>query len=130
MPQRPFNEKRPSSWNLKSPQQQVLGKGEVRYGNLFRPDAGHVRHASFRRRRHRHVGAASQTRRAGPERRDGRRGRPAVRWRGEQPKRLPGAQSDRVSARRCDGIDFAPYINRDSPLAHFYVSFNYDRIKA
>lgn len=72
-PQRPFNEKRPSSWNPKSPQQQVLGKGEDRYGNLFRLDVGHVLHTPFRRRRRRHAGITSQARRAGRESRDGRR---------------------------------------------------------
>lgn len=129
-PQRPFNEKRPSSWNLKSPQQQVLGKGEDRYGNLFRLDVGHVRYAPFRRRRRRHAGIASQARRAGRESSDGLRGRPPVQRRGEQPQRLPRAQSDRVPARRCEGIGFAPYMNKQSPLAHLCVSFNSDRIKA
>ena len=92
--ERPFNEGRLSSENLKSPQQQVLGKDEDRHGNLIRPDAGHARHALFRRRRRRYAGAAQAPRRAGHERRDGRRGRPAVRRRCEQPQRLlrEGAQ--------------------------------------
>lgn len=94
----PVNDKRPSSRNQKSPQQQVPGKDEDRYVNLVRPGAGHTRHAPFQRRRHRHAGAAPQTRQTGRERRDGRRGRPAERWRGEQPKRLP-----REVARTCAG---------------------------
>lgn len=53
-----------------------------------------------------------------------------MRRRGEQPKRLPRAQPDRVLARRSDRISVAPYMKRDSPLAHFYVSFNSDRLKA
>lgn len=81
-----------SSWNLKSPQQQVQGKDEDRYRNLTRPDAGHARLAPVRRQRHRHAGVAVQVRRLGRERRDGRRGRPSVRRRSEQPRRLLRAQ--------------------------------------
>lgn len=42
-----FNDEHPSTWNLKSPQQQVMGMGKDPYENLIRPDVGHARHASF-----------------------------------------------------------------------------------